>query len=73
MPSQWILRVRRQRARPNAGGPTLFGNVTYDGGVDGVLRYLIHGQYPGFQGEEAWFRIRWFSARCLEVLEQVAD
>jgi hypothetical protein len=30
-------------------------------------------QFPEFEGEEAWFRGRWFSKRRFEVIQQVAD
>jgi len=61
------------RALPDAGGHTLFCNVTYDGGLYGVLRYPAPDRFPDFEGETAWFRVRWFSKRKFEVIEQVAD
>ncbi|RZJ47396.1 MAG: hypothetical protein EON87_00750 [Brevundimonas sp.] len=73
MPTECILHYRRRRARPEAGGHTLFCNVTRDGGINDVMGYPTPNRFPDFAGEEAWFRVRWFSTRRFEVIEQVAD
>ena len=73
MPHERILHYRRRRALPNAGGHTLFCTVTRDGGINDVMGYPTPSRFPDFDGEEAWFRVRWFSKRRFEVIEQVAD
>jgi hypothetical protein len=45
--------------------------MTYDGGLFGALGYLRPGQFPEFEGEEAWFKVRWFSKSRREFIEQV--
>ncbi|HWW10965.1 MAG TPA: hypothetical protein VN018_00510 [Brevundimonas sp.] len=73
MPYERVLHYRRQRALPNAGGHTLFCTVTRDGGINDVIGYPTPNRFPDFEGEEAWFRVCWFSKRKFEVIEQVAD
>lgn len=73
MPHEVVLHYRRMRALSDVGGHTLFCTVTYDGGINGVLAYPIPGRFPDFDGETAWFRVRWFSKRKFEAIEQVAD
>jgi len=73
MPEERVLHYRRMRALPNAGGHTLFCKVTYDGGLFGVLGYPTPDRFPDFDGEEAWFRVRWFRKGRFVVIEQVAD
>lgn len=51
----------------------MFVCVTYDGGIFGVIRRLTPGQYPEFEGDQAWFRVIMHSRRRLEILEQVQD
>lgn len=73
MPSEVTLHYRRHRALPDAGGHTLFCTVTRRGGINDVLAYPTPNKFPDFPGDEAWFRVRWFSKRRFEVIEQVAD
>lgn len=73
MPTERILHYRRMRALPDVGGHTLFCNVTADGGINSVIGYPTPNKFPDFRGEEAWFRVRWFSKRRYEIIEQVAD
>lgn len=73
MPTEVILHYRRHRALPNVGGHTLFCTVTRAGGINDVLAYPTPNKFPDFAGEGAWFRVRWFSRRRFEVIEQVAD
>ncbi|MBU1323831.1 MAG: hypothetical protein KJ676_01160 [Alphaproteobacteria bacterium] len=65
------VHLARHRFLPAAGGGTVFCVMTYDGRVLGALAYLTPGQFPEFEGEEAWFRVRWFSKRRREFLEQI--
>ena len=55
---------------PMAGG-SVFCIVTYDGNVGRALAYLNPGQFPEFDGEEAWFRVRWHSKLRRDFLEQI--
>ena len=73
MPTERVLHYRRMRAMPNVGGHTLFCNVTWDGGINNVIGYPTPNRFPDFEGEEAWFRVRWFNKSKFEVIEQVAD
>lgn len=73
MPDERILHYRRSRAQPHDGGYTLFCVVTYNGEVAPALSFQRPDRFPDFDGEEAWFRVRWFSKRRFEVIEQVAD
>lgn len=71
MPSICTIHLARQRFLPQDGGGTVFCVMTYDGKVGRALAYLPPGQFPEFEGEEAWFRVRWFSKQRREFLEQV--
>lgn len=71
MPDIRTVHLARHRFLPNAGGGTVFCVMTYDGRPGRALAYLDPGQFPEFEGEEAWFRVRWFSARRREFLEQI--
>lgn len=72
MPTERILHYRRSRARVEDGAHTLFCIVTHRGQLAPALAFRRPDQYPEFEGEEAWFRVRWFSKRKFEVIEQVA-
>lgn len=65
------VHLARQRLLPNAGGGTVFCVMTYRGEAGPALAYLTPGQFPEFNGEEAWFRVRWFSKRRREFIEQI--
>lgn len=73
MPTERILHYRRTRARVEDGAYTLFCIVTGGGELAPALAFRTPDQFPEFAGEEAWFRVRWFSKRKFEVIEQVAD
>ena len=65
------VHLRRSRYLPKDGGGTVFCVMTYGGGVHDALAYLSPGQFPEFEGDQAWFRVRWFSKAKREFLEQV--
>lgn len=71
MPDVRTVHLARHRFLPNAGGGTVFCVMTYRGEVGPALAYLSPGQFPEFDGEEAWFRVRWFSKRRREFIEQI--
>ncbi len=73
MPHERILHYRRSRARPEDGAYTLFCIVTYNGQVAPALSFQRPHCFPAFEGEEAWFRVRWYSKRRFEIIEQVAN
>lgn len=73
VPQDRILHYRRQRALPDAGGHTLFCVVTYNGEFGRALGYPTPAKFPEFEGDEAWFRVRWTNRSRFEVIEQVAD
>lgn len=73
MPTERILHYRRARARPEDGGYTLFCVVTWNGETAPAVAFRRPDQFPDFAGDEAWFRVRWFSKRRFEVIEQVSD
>ena len=73
MPTERILHYRRARARPEDGGYTLFCVVTWNGEPAPAVAFRRPDQFPDFVGDEAWFRVRWFSKRKFEVIEQVSD
>ena len=66
-----LIHLRRARFLPQDGGGTVFCVMSYRGGTHGALAYLPPGQFPEFDGEEAWFRVRWVSKAKREFLEQV--
>jgi len=49
----------------------VFCTMTYDGTSLSALAFLNPGAFPEFEGEEAWFRVRWFSKRKREFLSQI--
>jgi hypothetical protein len=65
------VHLRRHRFLPNAGGGTVFCTMTYDASQAPALAFLKPGEFPEFEGEEAWFRVRWFNKRKREFLEQI--
>lgn len=73
MPTERILHYRRHRALPDVGGHTLFCTVTYHGELGSALGYPTPECFPEFEGDEAWFRVRWFRRGKFDVIEQVAD
>jgi hypothetical protein len=71
MPDIRIIHLARIRYLPKDGGGTVYCVMSYVGGLFGALGYLPPGKFPEFEGEEAWFRVRWFSKDRREFLEQV--
>ena len=71
MPDERTIHLKRHRFLPNAGGGTVFCTMTYDGKALSALAFLRPGQFPEFEGEEAWFRVRWYSVRRREFLTQI--
>ena len=49
------IHLRRHSYLPDAGGGIAFCTVTYDGGVGRALAFLKPGEFPEFEGDEAWF------------------
>ena len=72
MPDIRTVHLARHRFLPQDGGGTVFCVMTYSGGHD-ALAYLTPGQFPEFEGEQAWFRVRWVNKRRRKFLEQVVD
>lgn len=70
MPDVRTVHLARQRFLAKDGGGTVFCVMTYRGHGP-ALACLSPGHYPEFDGEEAWFRVRWFSKRHREFLEQI--
>ena len=65
------VHLARHRFLPNAGGGTVFCVMTYRGEPCRALAYLAPGQFPEFDGEEAWCRVRWCSKRRREFIERI--
>jgi len=53
-PFPHTIHLRRHRFLPDAGGGTVFCTVTF-GGIGRALAFLKPGEFPEFEGEEAWF------------------
>jgi hypothetical protein len=71
MAHERTIHLRRHRFLPDAGGGTVFCTMTYDGKSLSALAFVHPGQFPEFEGEEAWFRVRWYSKRKREFLFQL--
>lgn len=71
MPDIRTVHLRRHRFLPQDGGRTVFCIMTCRGEVGPALAFLAPGQFPEFEGEEAWFRVRWFNKRRREFIEQI--
>lgn len=71
MPDIRTVRLARHRLLPKDGGATVFCVMTYRGEPGPALAFLTPGQFPEFEGETAWFRVRWFSKKRREFLEQI--
>lgn len=55
MPTPHTIHLQRHRYLPADGGGTIFCTVTFDGHAGRALAFLLPGQFPEFEGEEAWF------------------
>lgn len=71
MPDIRTVHLVRHRFLPQDGGGTVFCIMTYDGKPGPALAFLTPGQFPEFEGEEAWFRVRWFSKRRQDFIQQI--
>lgn len=71
MPETRTVHLARHHLLPQDGSDTVFCIMTYRGEPGRALAYLSPGQFPEFEGETAWFRVRWFSKKRREFLEQV--
>lgn len=72
MPDIRTVHLARHRFLPQDGGGTVFCIMTYRGEVGPALAFLAPGQFPEFAGEKAWFRVRWYSRRRREFLQQIS-
>ena len=71
MGNEHTIHLRRARCLPNAGGGTIYCTVTYDGKVGRALAFLKPGQFPEFEGEEAWFRVEQLPRKRFRFFRQV--
>jgi len=67
-----VVHLRRHRFLPNAGGGTCFVCVTYRGESD-TLAFLHPGQFPEFEGDQAWFQALQHPRKRFELIRQVAN
>lgn len=72
MPHIRTVHLARHRFLPQDGGGTVYCVMTYRGEVGPALAFLRPGQFPEFEGEDAWFRVRWFSKHRRDFIEQIA-
>lgn len=70
-PFELTIHLRRRRFLPNAGGGTCFVCVTYRGEPAPVLAFLQPGQFPEFEGDEAWFVALKHPRKRFEFIRQV--
>ena len=68
-----VVHLQRHSFLPNAGGGTCFVTVSYRGGPFGVLARLRPGQFPEFEGAEAWFSALQHPRKRFEFLVRVAN
>lgn len=64
------MHLRRHRFLPRDGGGTVFCTMTFAGNGP-ALAFLNPGEFPEFDGDEAWFRVLWHSKRKREFIAQV--
>lgn len=70
MGHECTIHLRRARYLPNAGGGTIFCTVTYDS-TGPALTFLHPGQFPEFEGEEAWFRAEQLPRKRFRFIRQM--
>jgi hypothetical protein len=70
MSDEFTIHLHRARYLPNAGGGTIFCTVTYDG-QGPALALLKPGEFPDFEGEEAWFRAEQLPRKRFRFIRQV--
>lgn len=71
MPDIRTVHLARHRLLPHDGNWTVYCTMTYDGKPGPALAFVSPGEFPEFDGEEAWFRVRWFNKRRREFIEQI--
>ncbi|CAN5406925.1 hypothetical protein BH10PSE1_BH10PSE1_25840 [soil metagenome] len=71
MPNLRRVHLRRSRMLEKDGGATLFCVMTYRGEPGPALAFLRPGQFPEFDGEEAWFEVRWFNKGRREFVRRL--
>lgn len=72
-PRQVTVNLQRHRTLPNAGSKTQFVTVSYWGGPFHVLVFLKPGQFPEFEGENAWFVALEYPKKRFEFVRQVVS
>ena len=70
MPDIRTVHLARRRYLPQDGGGTVFCVMTCRGEPGPALAFLKPGEFPEFEGDTAWFRVRWHSKRRRDFLEQ---
>jgi hypothetical protein len=65
------VHLKRHRYLPSDGGGTVFCTVTFDGSCSRALAFLDPGQFPEFEGEEAWFVAELLPRRKFRFIQQV--
>ena len=73
MPDIRTVHLARHRLPPQDGAGTAFFIMTFDGKPGPALAFLKPGEFPEFEGEAAWFRVRWFNKRRREFIEQIGS
>lgn len=66
------VHLARHRFLPRDGGGTVYCTMTFRG-EGPALAFLSPGQFPEFEGDTAWFRVRWHSKRRREFVEQIEE
>lgn len=70
MPDIRTVHLTRHRFLPRDGGGTVYCTMTFRG-EGPALAFLNPGQFPEFEGDGAWFRVRWYSKRRRDFIEKV--
>ncbi len=65
------VHLARHRYLLQDGSGTVYCVMTFDGSAGPAVAFLRPGHYPEFEGESAWFRVRWHSKKRRDFLEQV--
>jgi hypothetical protein len=71
MPDIRTVHLARHRLQPNAGGGTVYCVMTYRGEPGPALAFIRPGEFPEFEGDAAWFSVRWFNKSRRQFLEQI--
>lgn len=70
IPQIRTVHLARHRFLPRDGGGTVYCTMTFRG-QGSALALLAPGEFPEFVGEAGWFRVRWYSKRRRDFLEQI--